>query len=443
MCAFFIAMSMMILGFPDGFAAILVVVLVSGAIVAVIYRYAPQNAEYLTKLFIGGLLLRLLFGLIIHVFELRPFFGGDALTYDSLGNRLVQVWYGTVFTDNDWSEKAMSLSGSGWGMNYMTGILYLFTGRNILAAQSFCAVFGAATAPMVYFCAHRIFNNQRVGRIAALLVAVYPAFVIWSAQLLKDGLIIFLLVLAMTMVLKLQERINYASIAILILSMFGILSLRFYIFYMVGVAVVGSFVIGTSNSAQAVARRMIVVLLLGLGLMYLGVMRNANTEIEEYANLERIQRSRGNLAQSESGFGGDLDVSTTEGAVTALPIGFSYLMLAPFPWQIRNVRQAITLPEMIVWWCSIPFLFIGLFYAIKHRLRSSIAILLFSLLLTLGYSIFQGNVGTAYRQRTQIQVFLFIFIAAGWTISRERKENRRLAHSIQRQKLRQKLHVEV
>jgi hypothetical protein len=51
---------------------------------------------------------------------------------------------------------------------------------------------------------------------------------------------------------------------------------------------------------------------------------------------------------------------------------------------------------------------------------------LFSLMLTLAYSVFQGNVGTAYRQRTQIQVFLFIFIAVGWQLFRERQEDKKI-----------------
>jgi hypothetical protein len=47
-------------------------------------------------------------------------------------------------------------------------------------------------------------------------------------------------------------------------------------------------------------------------------------------------------------------------------------------------------------------------------------------MLTLAYSIFQGNVGTAYRQRTQIQVFFFMFIAVGWVLWKEKREDRKL-----------------
>ena len=126
------------------------------------------------------------------------------------------------------------------------------------------------------------------------------------------------------------------------------------------------------------------------------------------------------LARSaESGFGEDTDVSTAEGAITAIPIGFLYLMFAPFPWQATNMRQAIALPEVFAWWAMIPSLIAGIWYSLKHRLRKAFPVLIFSLMLTLAYSIFLGNVGTAYRQRTQIQVFLFIFIGVGWTLYKD------------------------
>jgi hypothetical protein len=425
-----------VLAFPEGIVATVLTAVVSGAVILIIRFQTKDDANYLIQLFLAALLARLVFGLFIHVFDWRGFFGGDANSYDIWGNRLVELWLGDADPNDYLSIRASSLSGSGWGMNYLTGFIYLLVGRNILAAQSFCAVIGAATVPMVYSCAYRIFGNRRVGKVSALLVALYPAFIVWSGQLLKDGLIIFLLVLAMTMVLRLQEKLDYFAIALLVFSLFGILSLRFYIFYMAAAAVVGAFVIGYGKTTpQAIFQRLVILIVVGVGLTYLGVLHNASSEFERYGNLERIQLSRQNLSESESGFGEDLDVSTTEGALVALPIGFTYLMLAPFPWQISNLRQAITLPEILTWWASIPLIITGLWYTVKNRLRPAIPILIFTVMLTLAYSIFQGNVGTAYRQRTQIQVFLFIFIGVGWSLIQERRENEKLVRQMRSRKL--------
>lgn len=433
--AFLTAFAVMIAAFPDGVVAVLLAALVSVPVIVLI-RQNTGESHFLIQVFLAALTLRMLFGVFIHVYDLRGFFGGDAETYDWLGQTIVDVWFNVVPPNDPVALKATSANSPGWGMHYLTAIIYLFTGRNILAAQSFCAVFGAATAPMVYVCAHKIFHNNHASKIAALMVALFPAFIIWSGQLLKDGLIIFLLVLAMTMVLQLQEKFNYFAVIFLIFALFGILSLRFYIFYMVAISVAGSFIVGQSGSAKSIARGFIILIVMGVALTYLGVLRTATENFDKWGSLESVQRSRHDLARSaDSGFGGDVDVSTTEGAIAIIPIGFTYLMLAPFPWQLGSLRQSITIPEMIVWWCSIPMLIMGLIYTIKNRLRNAIAILIFTLMLTLAYSIFQGNVGTAYRQRTQIQVFLFIFIAVGYTLRKEKRENEKAIRAAQRERL--------
>lgn len=425
---------------PNAAGAVLTLIICSGIAITIIRHHSPDD-DFLLKIFLMGLLLRVGFGLVLEIFDLRIFFGADATAYDLYGYKLYQSWFeGVALTDDTSFGDFTSTESTGWGMYYLVAGIYSLIGRNILAAQFFCAVVGAGIAPMVYTCAHRIFGNRQVGKTAALMVAVFPAFVLWSSQLMKDGLIIFLLVLSITMVLQLQERFSYVAVALLIFSLFGILSLRFYIFYMVAVAVIGSFAVGSSSNNQSIFKRVVAVLIIGLGLTYLGGVQTASENFERFGNLERIQATRDNLATSaESGFGVDLDVSTTEGAISALPIGFAYLMFAPFPWQVGNLRQVIALPEVLLWWAMMPLLVFGLWYTIKNRLRSAIPVLLFTLLLTIGYSLFQGNVGTAYRQRTQIQVFLYIFIAVGWTLRKEKKENSKLESAIIGRRIRQNL----
>jgi hypothetical protein len=39
--------------------------------------------------------------------------------------------------------------------------------------------------------------------------------------------------------------------------------------------------------------------------------------------------------------------------------------------------------------------------------------------------VFQGNVGTAYRQRSQLLVFYFIFVAVGYVVVLEKLEDKK------------------
>lgn len=438
-CVLVIAMGSVAVPAPDGIIAVIVVGILA-AIAIFIFRKFTEEKEFITTVFLVALAARMAFGILLHVFDLREFFGGDARAYDMYGAVLMETWMGHSVQADGLAYQFDARSGAGWGMYYFTGAVYSILGRNIFAAQSVCAVIGAATAPMVYFCANKIFSNLKVARFAAISIAIFPSFVIWSGQLLKDGLIIFLLVLIMTMILQLQERVNYFAIAVLVFSLYGVSSLRFYILYMVLVAIVGSFIIGVNSSNKSILRRTFILVVLGLAATYFGVGKNAGVELTVFGNLDRIQSSRSDLARAaSSGYGEDVDVSTTEGALSALPVGFAYLMFAPFPWQATNLRQAITIPEVFAWWAMMPLLISGLLYAIKYRLRSAFPVLIFSLMLTMAYSLFLGNVGTAYRQRTQIQVFLFILIGVGWTVYKEKKENKRLISTAAKKRVEQQL----
>jgi len=420
-----LALMLTTIAFPDGAAALLIVLVLSIPL-GMIFRHYSDDKEFVTNIFLAGLFLRLAFGAFVHIFDLRDFFGGDAETYDFRGFVLMEYWLGQA-RSIDPIFINQTKTGPGWGMYYLVGAIYSVIGKNIFAAQSFCGVVGAATVPLVYFLSDKVFTNKNVARTSAIAVAVFPAFIIWSGQLLKDGIIIFLLVLAITMLLRLQEKFDPLALTLLFLSLGGILAIRFYIFYMVAMAVAGSFIVGISSTPGSLIRRTGALVVLGLAITYFGVTRNASDEINRYSDLDRLQASRLDLRRSaNSGFGQEVDVSTTKGAISAIPIGFIYLMFAPFPWELSSLRQIIALPEVLVWWGMMPALVFGLWWSMKNKLRKALPILIFTLMLTLAYSIFQGNVGTAYRQRTQIQVFLFIFIAAGLQLYRERAEDKKL-----------------
>jgi 4-amino-4-deoxy-L-arabinose transferase-like glycosyltransferase len=305
----------------------------------------------------------------------------------------------------------------------------------MLATQFVNCVLGAATAPLTYLMAMEIFPNITVSRAAAVLTAFFPALIIWSCQGLKDGPIVFLLALSMLAILKLGEKFSVRYLVALALALCCLLTLRFYVFYIVALAGGAAFILGRHRlTAQSFARQMIVITVISLALGYFGVSRYATQQMEVYGSAEEVQRMRSDAAQSaESGFGRDLDVSTTSGALSAVPIGLIYLILAPFPWQFGSFRQMLTLPEMVVWWCAIPLLALGAWFTIKHRIREIAPIIIFTSLLTLTYSIVQGNVGTAYRQRAQLLVFYFIFVAVGFVLVREKRDNERRKKQAERE----------
>jgi Ca2+/Na+ antiporter len=51
-------------------------------------------------------------------------------------------------------------------------------------------------------------------------------------------------------------------------------------------------------------------------------------------------------------------------------------------------------------------------------------IVIFLTVLTISYSIVQGNVGNIYRQRAQLLVFYFLFVAVGFALVKEKRDQR-------------------
>ncbi|HEV2828326.1 MAG TPA: hypothetical protein VGW76_12060 [Pyrinomonadaceae bacterium] len=399
-----------------------------------VIRQERSHGSYLLYLFLFALLLRIVIGAAIFVFNGQEFFGGDALTYDYYGEQQLLAWGGSLDAALDVKRFVGEGYRSGLGMVYMVALIYGMVCRNMLAVQFFNSVLGAATAPIIFLCAQEVFKNTRVSRVSSLAVAFCPSLVLWSSQGLKDGPIVFFLALSILATLKLGQKFRAGFLVMLVLSLFGVLVFRFYVFYMLVLAIGGAFIIGMRTvTAQSLARQFVIVVLLGLSLTYLGVTRYANVQFEQYGSLEVVQRSRADAARSaESGFGRDVDVSTTGGALLAIPMGIIYLLFAPFPWQLASLRQSLTLPEMLLWWAAFPLLITGLWFSIKYRLRQLSPVLIFTSMLTLAYSVFQGNVGTAYRQRAQLLVFYFIFVAVGAVLLKEKREEkkRRAAHAL-------------
>lgn len=385
-----------------------------------------EQRTFLMRLFILAVLVRIGVASIIYLGNLQDFFGGDANTYHLFGESLNQSWHGDDYHGGRYSAFIQSGAGA-WGMLYIVAAVYEVLGANMFAIQLINASVGASTAIVVYYVAQTLFNNVRVSKLAAILVAFFPSLILWSSQALKDGLIIMALALCILSTLRLMEKITVPYLVTLGVCLAALLSLRFYIFYMMAAAVAGSFVIGLkSASAQSFIHRFIAIGVIGLAFTWFGVIRFAATQFEKYGNLQMVQMSRMDQARNaESGFGKDVDVQTTEGALTVIPLGLLYLLFAPFPWQLASLRQSIALPEMIVWWAAFPLLVLGWWYAVKHRLRQVAPIVLFTTMLTLAYAVFQGNVGTAYRQRSQLLVFYFIFVAVGAIILKEKSEDKR------------------
>jgi hypothetical protein len=251
----------------------------------------------------------------------------------------------------------------------------------------------------------------------------------WSAGMYKDPAVLLCIALSMFAVLRLRDAFSPGMAVLLAVAAVGLLSLRFYIFYFVALAALASFSFGRRGPIVSRLASYGLVLTALVGALTFAVPRETLEIQRAFMTLDQLQITRADQAMwGKSAYGTEYDVSTLGGALRALPPGLAYLLFAPFPWAISGVRQLLVLPETLVWYGLMPAFFRGLAYSVRHRLRDVLPILVFAVTLTTAYALMQGNVGTAYRQRTQVTMFYFVFMAVGIVQRAQRGARREGGH---------------
>src|SRR6267378_1469347 len=81
--------------------------------VIILARGGPERT-FLLRLFVIGLLIRLLVGAVIYVAHFEDFFGGDANIYDMFGRAMMAVWHGDTYQGLAF-KRFMSSGAGAWG----------------------------------------------------------------------------------------------------------------------------------------------------------------------------------------------------------------------------------------------------------------------------------------------------------------------------------------
>ena len=335
-------------------------------------------------------------------------FWGDSGSYDIGGHQLALRWSGEPITS---AYLSTSLSGYGW-VHFVGAVYYVF-GRNQLLVQVLNGVFGGLTVIVIHAITMRLFGSA-AARWAALFMAFFPQVVFWSTGMYKDPAILLCISLSMYAVLRLRDGTSLPHVALFAGSVLALMTLRFYVAYFVLFAALATFAFAQRTGVVRMVFIYTLLIAAVVGALRLAVPRETLEQQTSYLTLERVQITRQDQAMwSQSGFGQQYDVSTPGGALAALPTGLVYLLFAPFPWAASGLRQVLTIPETLVWYSLFPAFVRGLRFALRAQFAAVLPILVFASSLTLAYALMQGNVGTAYRQRTQVTMFYFVFMGVG------------------------------
>jgi hypothetical protein len=378
------------------------------AIVLCTRRLESVERTWLSGWLAVALGLRLAMATVFAVVPSLRMFHEDADGYEWLGMAMARGWRGEGPEMNPAAEIAQN-----YGYKYVAGgIYYLFGQFSPLLSYLNCLV-GTITVYLVYRLARQFFHSL-VARRAALMTALFPSMILWSSVAMKDAIMSLLILITLSACVALKRRFSVGATLLLAGSIVAMQPIRFYMVYFLGLAVVLSLFLERGiRGLSGIYKQLLLLVVFGALLALVGTSGRF-AQGTDALSFESVSHFRHNMAvTATSGFDANVDVSTPGRALMFLPVGVTELLLGPYPWQFGSLRALFAAPETIYWWILFPSLVSGMIWMVRKRFAEISPLVLFAVIMTCAYSLMHGNVGSGFRQRSQIFVILFIFASYG------------------------------
>jgi hypothetical protein len=386
------------------------------------------------RIFVSAFVARAVVGIVAYlltVYSSVPFLE-DALWYEEEGYSVAQEWlsgrWGALDTLPQGVQMAKPVIATIAAFYYVTG--------GTRALPLLLVAYGAITAIIpvyVYWIGTELGAPERAAKGAGWLVALSPAFVLFSGSLHKEGLILLSLSVAAYHALRLQSRWQPRSFITLVLSLLVLFALRYYIAIVVCGAVALGLVSVRGANRPGVSTRITMSMLMRQGAIVvafvglmgtLGFQESADRPLEESREglLVQVDQYRRGLAmEGQSGYLPEADASTPQGAAEFAPVGLLYFLGAPFPWQTGAFRQNLVIPETVFWVLLYPLVAVGVARSFRVNRPGTVMLMAATGGMCIVYALMSGNIGIAYRMRTQVWLLWAPFAAWGWEAWRERR----------------------
>jgi hypothetical protein len=387
---------------PDDLAIALAVACPPVALVALWLRFRGDEHERraLLPVFLAAFGLRVCVAIAIAYAAPDGYFALDDQRYSALGQELARHWAGQAPYPED-------IHGA-MGYYLWNAAIFFLVGPVPLAPTFLNGALGAGCTVLAWSLARAI-GGERAARYAALLTAFFPSLVLWSSLNLKDVLAVAAILVCVRAAQRLDARLRVGAIAAIVVGLSVLGELRGYLALVAAAALAVGIVVPRLGGRHAPVSIATALALGALVMVWVGPIEGLGDE----ASLGSLDRARRELAFGASAYQGDVDISTPSTALSFLPVGLSYFLLAPAPWQVWNSRQLLTLPEMLAWYALVPQVVAGFLFALRRRFGASLPLASFALFGTLSYALVESNLGTAYRHRAQVLVLFLVFGAIG------------------------------
>lgn len=374
---------------------------------------APSDHSIQPKLFWAAVLARVaVIGVLIAISGSITDMSRDSAQYHREGILKAEQYRSGEIDWSLWIDEA-------W--REVVGVVYYFFGPNILWVIALNALLCGAAAIITYRIAVLAFDDRRLAASSAMVCAVFPSTVYFTAMPLKEAPAMFaILCVVLGTMLNIQRRgmhgWQWIAIGMLIIT-----GLRIYLLGILSICMLISLLPSRlQGGLRALPQALMMLAILGGGgLLLLSTSKINLNEYQafEYYDLNKINEVREDLVrgnarmyqhESQAAFTDNWIDNISKGIV-----GASYAIFSINPTNITSNRQYLAIPELIFFLFSVPCLWTVVTEGMKRRPYYVLSLLVFSIAIIAVYCSVATNAGALYRWRVQVLALVILLILYG------------------------------
>ncbi len=341
--------------------------------------------------------------------------GGDYSQYEFLADMITKLWRnrGIHFIHAD---ELTWLGATSLPPNLFALVIYLNDGPTRSGCTAIVAMAACMAMLNFYKLSLRLGASDQAALRMTTILLFSPSFLLYSSDMYKEGLVLFLLMGAFGSAIRIGTRFNAIHLLFGALCVFGLWFVRFYlVFTAIAALGVGATGIGSKKVwRQLFAASLVIVaspIVLSNTNMINDVADSASARFTEAADEAADMREESSMGARKGSFVYFDDGGSPYGA---LPTKVAYTLFAPFPWQMGSLGFQIGKIDTLFWY----YVFYRMVIAIRLQWRKHFGLLLvfavFILPMVIVYATTIYNIGLVVRQRLSIVIIASLLATLSW-----------------------------
>lgn len=390
---------------------IILAILLPGILVAAIQANRALTDRRILPIILAGYALRLMLQFFFRDVEIFSYgSGGDWYHYEEQAAVVRQFWEHGVYTyvtDDDFPGLAQTTLPA----NLFGFIQFLNGGPTRIGCCGIISLTACLTCLNLYWLG-REFDVDPKKMLRVFLVMFFgPAFLLYTSDLYKDGLVLFFVVGSFASALRLSKRFSVKHLVFGVLCCAALLGVRFYlVFVTTAPLIIGLVGVGSKDIVRQILATIAVIAMMIFVLAYTRTLGAVN----ETAQMAWQSGASESAITSNAGGGSGIEFDDGGSPTGALHWKILYTLFAPFPWMTGSLALNLGKVEALVWYYMLYRAFIATKMLWKENRGMLIMFLSFLIPTTVMYAFIMSNVGLMVRERMGIVYVGYLLATLSW-----------------------------